>query len=403
MFRSPLILCLLLLAACAGEQQQDPTESPSLGTAPQAELPAWRYIEQGDLTEIRSRGILRVLAPARPEKEHLPRAEDPFERERELAAEYARELGLDLAYVPVDRPEDVIPWLLEGKGDVTLVKRPPGELRSEGVSYSVALKKLRELVVTRADGQEIQSLEDVAGLRIAVLRSGQLTRSLAELEQNLPGAEIVEVNGPFTPDDLLYRVGRGELEAALVDSNWWQVTSGYRSDLRIALELPAEHRVVAATRADSPELLESVNDFIVAATAGRRRRTLSTGDLPSIAETGALRVLIPNEAPSYFLQRGELRGFEYELAKEFASRQGLRLEIVVPPQRSDLIPWLLEGRADMVAADLHLTQDVPRRRGDSRLSRRSDGYRGARRGARADEPPRSRGKYDLRGFPGRRR
>jgi len=70
-------------------------------------------------------------------------------------------------------------------------------------------------------------------------------------------------------------------------------------------------------------------------------------DFAAIKKRRVLRVLLRNNAASYFLYRGELMGFEYELAREFAEYHGLRLEVVVPPSYRELNTWLLEGKADM--------------------------------------------------------
>ncbi|HKJ77034.1 MAG TPA: transglycosylase SLT domain-containing protein, partial [Gammaproteobacteria bacterium] len=60
---------------------------------------------------------------------------------------------------------------------------------------------------------------------------------------------------------------------------------------------------------------------------------------------------------TYFLWRGELLGFEYELVKRFAEQQGLRVAVVVPPNRKALLEWVREGRADLAAASLTITDD----------------------------------------------
>ena len=51
-------------------------------------------------------------------------------------------------------------------------------------------------------------------------------------------------------------------------------------------------------------------------------------------------------------------GFEYELVREFARRHDLRLQMVVPPSRDQLIPWLLEGKGDLVAASLTIEPEL---------------------------------------------
>lgn len=81
-------------------------------------------------------------------------------------------------------------------------------------------------------------------------------------------------------------------------------------------------------------------------------------DLEEIKKRGVLRVLTRNNSTSYFLYRGVEAGFNYELAKLFADELGVRLEVVVPRATRDMIPWLLEGRGDIIIGSL--STDAPR-------------------------------------------
>lgn len=96
--------------------------------------------------------------------------------------------------------------------------------------------------------------------------------------------------------------------------------------------------------------------FAKALTGHTNRQFL--GDLDAIKKRNVLRVLTRNNSTSYFLHRGVEAGFHYELAKMFADELGVRLEMVVPKASRDLIPWLLEGRGDIVLAALG--DDAPR-------------------------------------------
>jgi membrane-bound lytic murein transglycosylase F len=76
------------------------------------------------------------------------------------------------------------------------------------------------------------------------------------------------------------------------------------------------------------------------------------GDLDDIQKRGVIRVLTRNNSTSYFLYRGVEAGFDYEVAKWIADELGVRLEMVVAPTRRELVPWLLEGKADLIVAGL---------------------------------------------------
>lgn len=99
------------------------------------------------------------------------------------------------------------------------------------------------------------------------------------------------------------------------------------------------------------------------------REEPSTGDLPEILKRGSLRVLLRNNATSYFLYKGIQQGFDYELLKEFAKQHGLRIDTVVPNDASDVIPALLEGRADVIAAGMSVTPERQARVSFTRAAR----------------------------------
>jgi membrane-bound lytic murein transglycosylase F len=81
-------------------------------------------------------------------------------------------------------------------------------------------------------------------------------------------------------------------------------------------------------------------------------------DLPDLAETGTLRVLLRNSSSSYFILRGEEWGFEYELAREFARAHDLKLQVVLPDSHHSAISLLNRGSVDLVAAPI-LPADAP--------------------------------------------
>ncbi len=87
----------------------------------------------------------------------------------------------------------------------------------------------------------------------------------------------------------------------------------------------------------------------------RHTREVYAADLDEIKKRGVLRMLTRNNSASYYIARGEQRGFEYELAKAFAKSLGVRLAVVVPPSRNALIKGLLDGEGDIIAAGTTIT------------------------------------------------
>jgi membrane-bound lytic murein transglycosylase F len=87
----------------------------------------------------------------------------------------------------------------------------------------------------------------------------------------------------------------------------------------------------------------------------------SGNDLPSqldqVMQRGSLIMLTRNGASSYYLGPEGETGPEYELVRGFGDYLGIRLEIKVAESFSQLPPMLLQGRGDLIAANLTRTSE----------------------------------------------
>ncbi|EGL53699.1 putative membrane protein [Methylophaga aminisulfidivorans MP] len=79
--------------------------------------------------------------------------------------------------------------------------------------------------------------------------------------------------------------------------------------------------------------------------------------LDQIKERGELRVLNRYSLTSYYVKGNDaLAGFEYELAERFADRLGVKLKVIVPENLGTMLHMIEEGRADIAAAGLTVTE-----------------------------------------------
>ncbi len=92
-----------------------------------------------------------------------------------------------------------------------------------------------------------------------------------------------------------------------------------------------------------PALFLAAAAFLVVACAG-------AADLADIRKAGTLRVLVVDGSPAFFsvAAAGE-PGLDREILEGFARLKGLRLSVVEAPGWASLVPWLLEGRGDVLA------------------------------------------------------
>jgi membrane-bound lytic murein transglycosylase F len=313
--------------------------------------------ERFDLPRIRRRGTLRILAPRDAGAAHLPRVGSPLEAERELAAAFARDLELEPEWVWVDSYEAMIPKLLAGEGDLIADNLTVTPERRSRVAFSVAVATAREQVVTRADDASLGSSEQLEGRTFRVRRSSSFWGSLVDLRREHPSFEIEAASEQASVDEILDQVAKGEADLTLVDSNMIDGVFAYRDDLRVAFDLGRDVVMAWALRPDAVGLRRAADAFLVRVRTRTARREQHSDDLPGIRERGVIRVLTRNNASTYYIWRGQLMGFEYDLAREFARRERLRMELVVPPSRDDLVPWLLKGKGDLIAAGLSASDD----------------------------------------------
>jgi membrane-bound lytic murein transglycosylase F len=156
----------------------------------------------------------------------------------------------------------------------------------------------------------------------------------------------------MSDEEELDAVADGRVEATVRDSNIAAMYLGYRDDLKVAFELPGNDAIAWGIRRKSPQLRAALDQFLHLELPVDARNARHTDDLGGIKRRRVLRVLLPNNAASYFLHRGELHGFEYELAKAFADAHKLRLEVIVPDTHEQLLDWLRDGRGDVAAGFL---------------------------------------------------
>lgn len=80
-------------------------------------------------------------------------------------------------------------------------------------------------------------------------------------------------------------------------------------------------------------------------------------DLEDIKKDGKLKVLIAYSGTSYFLYRGQPMGYEYELLQRLAKHLDLELEIIISNDLDNLLTDLNQGKADLVAYGLAITNE----------------------------------------------
>ncbi len=304
------------------------------------------------------RTTLRVILPSHPQGlDYLPRSGLPNNDEYRLLDLYAEASNSDIEKIYVDDYDQLIPTLLADRGDIIVNNLTVTDQRKAQVTFTSPIAFVHEQLIGR-NGETPKSAHELEGRKVAVHRSDAYYETLSSLQKRRfqPPFEIIEVDEAIPTDQIIKGVIEGSYDLAVADSNQLQELPA-NSGIEVGFDIGAVRPIAWALSKENSELLNSVNDFLGRHHLAGQGDFIARDDLPKIKDNKVLRVLTRNNASTYFLWRGELYGFEYELAKRFAEEQGLRLEMVVPPSRDLLIPWLRQGKGDIIAAAMTVNDE----------------------------------------------
>ena len=316
------------------------------------------YVELGDLPALQKRKKIRVLlSDISIEVPYLPRQGLPVHFETELITRFAEQAGLEPEWIYVENFNELLPMLLAGKGDIVAANLTITEERKEQVAFSVPVTIVTEQLVVRAD-DKIKTAKELQGRNIALPQSSSYWETVSKLAKKYPKLNMQEVPASRSVIDILDGVANNEFDMTVADSNLINAILPVQPKLKVAFDVSKERPIAWAVRPDASQLLQEINRFITAEKLTTKQRSIYKADLDEIKKRKVLRVLTRNNAATYFLWRGELMGFEYELARRFAKRLGVRLEMIVAPSREALTQWLLEGKGDMIAASITIPRSI---------------------------------------------
>ncbi|NOZ85404.1 MAG: transporter substrate-binding domain-containing protein [Deltaproteobacteria bacterium] len=314
-----------------------------------------------DLEEIKKRGVLRILV-AGDQDDFLPRRGSPSLRERGLLRSFCELYSIRPLFLLVPARDRILPLLLEGKGDVAAALLTVTKSRMKLVQFTRPTATVREILVGRKGDTGLPGgIGDLNRATVHVRASSSYAETLERIKrEKAPGLKIVKVRENEDTEKIAFEVGQGERPLTVIDSNLLQVIETYNDKIQGLFPLTKGRSQAFALRKDAHGLEAALDSFLVEKAMTGHTREIFKGDLKQIRERGEIRVITRNNPVTYFLYRGEQKGFDYDLVKMLARDMKVRLAMIVPPSRDQLIPWLLQGKGDIIAASLTRTEERER-------------------------------------------
>lgn len=178
-------------------------------------------------------------------------------------------LQIDVIYLPVYR-DQLIPALVEGKGDIAIGNLTITENRLKKVDFSEPfLTNVKEIVITNGKIPPLNTIEDLSGQKIHLRKSSSYYQHAIELnkafrEKGLKPLKIVEADEHFEDSDLLEMVGAGLIPMVVVDDHkakfWGKVFKNIKLYPDIAINEGGD--IGWAFQKNSPKLAEVINKFL---------------------------------------------------------------------------------------------------------------------------------------------
>lgn len=274
-FWLPLSISLTLAAVAARAQAPDVSEAAD----PDGPTRIEHGIDRpwtGDLDAMVERRLIRMLVVPSRTFYFVDKGQQrglSYDQGRAFEDELNKSLGkkhlrVEVVFVPVAR-DDLLPALLQGRGDVAVASLTITPERQQWVDFSAPLwTDVDEIVVTGPASPAVAGLGDLSGQELFVRLSSSYFQSLWHLNEwfgqtGKPPVRVKPAPEQLEDEDLLEMVNAGLLPYAIVDdfkaSFWAQVLPKLVLHPEVSVRSGGE--VAWAFRKDSPQLKAAVDAF----------------------------------------------------------------------------------------------------------------------------------------------
>jgi len=287
---------------------------------------------------------------------YLPRSGHPQDLELIYLKEFAKQHNLQFKNIKVDNFVDLIPRLLAGEGDVISANLTVTKKRKKSVKFSDPFIQTHEYLLMGKDNQALKNGQALSGREIVLQRGKSYEISALGLQKVYPKLKLRYIENDISNEQIYDRLASGEYDLTIQDNNLIQSALGYRDDLKKSLQASIQHDIAWAVSPDNSELLEKLNIFLKTETLTVKGKSSIKSQWERIKNSKTVRFVLRNNLSSYYIWRGELLGFHYELAKRFAQEHDLRYEIIVAPDNVALIDYIVDDKADIALGFLTPTK-----------------------------------------------
>jgi len=301
----------------------------------------------GDLEAIVERGTLRVLIQKKNNNCIVSKTE------KLLIEEFANIHELQIHWFYVDNEWELVSELITGSVDVVVGQNQSlvSGLHNK-IDFTHAWASASYKIVQRRDNSRINRIQDLTGRHVAAYKTSSVWNYLVELSLTQTGMILQEIPMYDSHQKILERVKTGQYDLAVVDSVFIDQYLTANNELQTSLSISDERNMAWAVKSNAQELRKAFNQYLNQQYHTHDIAPTYIDDLSAIKSRGYLRVITNANPEHYYLNNGNLNGFEYEFLREFASNNQMRVDVVIASTKAEMFKLLKEGKGDVVAASL---------------------------------------------------
>ncbi|NRB39221.1 MAG: transporter substrate-binding domain-containing protein [Pseudomonadales bacterium] len=350
-----LIVSLLLIACNKGSPEAPPSQSPEAPIIEETTAVYQPYTLTGDIDKMNSHGELRLLAKEFDHLQHQGLDEQVFPMNIEQAEAFARSINLKPVWIYAASNEELINLLNQGKGDLIISNLTQLKSRKERIAFSHPIDIIDEVLIYKSDRKSPDLLNDK--LLIAAKDHSAYAETAAKLQAENAQISIKIVSATLPNLDMLTGVENGDYDATIIDGDIAESLLNGWSTLKLGKVVAPNRKISWAVRKTNPELHRVLNQYLLSHSILSSRHKVDFRDFAEIKKQRKLRVITLNSPASYFMWRGEFKGFDYELMQAFAKKHNLRLQMIVRDSPEAMIASLKRGEGDVIAGSLTIEKN----------------------------------------------
>ena len=176
----------------------------------------------------------------------------------DLARAIGQRLGVEVELVNVGF-DSLYDALYVGRFDAIVSALPYDPLLYGDVAYSISYFNAGQVLVVQADETEINETNDLSGKRLGVELASEGDVVSRRLQKKIEGLSLQSY---MTPQDVLWALKDGEVEAAIVDAVSAYQFIATEGGVQVVGDPLTDELYVVAVRLDSPLLLRAINEAL---------------------------------------------------------------------------------------------------------------------------------------------